>query len=103
MNTREAIKSAQRKFEDVTIDEGITVRITQMTAAQALDLAEFTGTNQEITRAMLACCIVDESGAPIYDRDTIAEVYQQRLDAVMVLINVARRINGFDGDEVKKD
>jgi hypothetical protein len=102
MNTREAIKSARRKYEDVVIGDGITVRVMEMSATTALELSSFSGTNQDATRAMLAYSIVDEDGALIYDRDTIAEVYEQSLATIGLLAAAARRLNGFDEDDVKK-
>jgi hypothetical protein len=97
MSLRDAIKNTRRKFEDVVIGEGITVRVTEMSATNALELSEFAGNDQDATRAMLAYCLVDNEGTPIYDRETIAELYEQSL------ATVARRLNGFDEETVKKD
>jgi hypothetical protein len=105
MSTREEIDAySDLAVEQVDLPGGVVVRIREMGAAAALALAEMPGTDQERGQALLAACIVDESGEPLYDREGIARLYKNKsMKTVRKLIDAARRVNGFEESDVKKD
>lgn len=105
MNTREEIDAIQdRAVEHVDLPGGVVVRIMELGASAALELAEMPGTDQERGQAMLAACIVDEAGEPLYDRESIVSLYKNKsMKTIRKLIDAARRVNGFEESDVKKD
>ena len=104
MTLRDQINALQdRRSEEVELANGITVRVMEMSAQAAIEMSGLDGTDQQRAQAMLANCIVDDDNLPIYDRETIAELYAKSMDTVRVLVEAARRVNGFEDGDVKKD
>jgi hypothetical protein len=105
MTIRDQIKAAEdRPEESVEIPEwGVTLRIRGMSALDAAVLANDDGSDLYAQR-LLSRCVCDESGTPVYPTvEDAAELMAKSLPIVHRLLQAARRVNGQDGDELKKD
>ena len=104
MNLREQIAATQCHHEDVTIEEwGLTIRISEMSAREAIALGAQAKDPEKFAAALLAYSIVDETGARAYDLATISELMDKPRGPITKLLDVARRVNGLDDEIVKKD
>jgi hypothetical protein len=105
MSIRDKIRAAEdRGFEDVTIEEwDVTVRVTALSAAEIISLSDMAGDGKRLSKALLARSLTDESGGRIYDDESIDELFDKNMTGVGKLLAAARRLNGMEHDEAKKD
>jgi len=103
MSLRDTIKAIQdRPQEDVIIPQwDITLRVMGMTAKEAFLLGEQSSNKELFISTLLAYSIVDDAGARLYTIDTVSELLDKSCDAVRLLMDAARRVNGFDQGAVK--
>lgn len=105
MKIRDKIKAADdRPEERVEIPEwDVILRVRGMSALDAAALATDDGSDLYAQR-LLSRCICDLNGDPVYPTAAdAAELMAKSLPIVKRLLAAANRVNGLDGDDVKKD
>jgi len=106
MSIRDKIKAAQdRPQEIVDVPEwDVSLVIKGMSAADVMALGNAGDDTGAFANNLLSSSIHDKAGNRIYPTAKEAEeLTLKSFPIVQRLLNAARRVNGLDGEEVKKD
>jgi hypothetical protein len=108
MLTREHILAAQdRASEDVAVPEwGGAVRVSAMSGAQRdhFEQSLLVDGRPDTTNAhakLVAACVVDESGEPLFSAADIEALGKKSAAALGRIVAVARRLNRLGTDELE--
>lgn len=104
MNVRDQIKEANdRPEESVEIPEwGVTLRVRGLSAADSAALADESG-GERYAQRLLSLCVCGDDGEPVYPTVAdAAELMRKSLPIVHRLLQAANRVNGRDGEDLKK-
>lgn len=80
---------------------GGEVIVRALTLTERLALGRNDGAREAIPVALLAQCVVDETGLPLFARDEWEAFGAAHIDDAMRLVAVAMRLSGLDGDDAK--
>lgn len=106
MNIRDKIKqSIDIPQERIEIKEwDVTLIIRGMSALDVMNIADIGEDKAAFANALLSSSIHDEEGNRLYPTPQDAsELGEKSFPIVQRLLTAARRVNGIDGAEVKKD
>lgn len=104
MNLRDQINAANdRPEESVEIPEwGVTLRVRGLSAADSAALADESG-GERYAQRLLSLCVCGDDGEPVYPTVAdAAELMRKSLPIVHRLLQAANRVNGRDGEDLKK-
>lgn len=99
---RGEIKSPRLPKEAVEVASlGGEVIVRALTLTERLALGRNDEAREAIPVTLLAQCVVDESGLPLFSRDDWEAFGAAHMDEAMRLVAVAMRLSGLDGDDAK--
>jgi hypothetical protein len=105
LNKQQIIDANDLPRETVSVPEwGGDVIVQGLSAAQAEALVKATkDDSQAFAINMLALSLVDESGVPLFDIDSVVALKAKNTNVLTRLVKVCTRINEFDAGEAEKN
>jgi len=105
-SARDRIKAAQdRPQEIVKVPElDVVLYVRGMSAADVMGLGSAAENPEAFAKTLLSLALHDEEGNRVYPTPEDAEeLMSKSFPIVQRLLMAARRVNGIDGEELKKD